>query len=451
MDWKYGLVAVLIVAALCGIGWWWWNHIHPPGPDCLMLSHEKTSGIDFSFTIDKVKSLQATLGLTDKDVRDFDDLLKDYGAKYETICKDYSVLHVVTSAEYNCRRDNMDKTLDSIRALREVLGKSSGDAANASAKKYVESILDAAHGSFTSGCGASLRIDPNKIHISREINHTITVSNVGNRDVMFGVTGIPQCLLPDPRTGGLRQGESRNITLWRTYYAVPSDSFTFTIDDNFNSHIPVEVTGANNLPSLKALAADLKSRIGHTPTLQDALIFINAKDQKPSAGAYVTAAAILSSAGNSDGALSAVQVAEHINPQIKSEAGIQLETGILQLSIGDSLGALVRLHTAESASDSRIANTARWYSGITLLKSGQTNEAASYICGDKGPAFPDQEMTAPVAGTAIRDLELARTSKDCQARVARIRPDIRIVPNGEILTGHWPKERSPVKHEPIVD
>ncbi len=154
MDWKFGLVAVLILAALCGIGWWWWNHIHPPGPDCLMLSHEKTSGINFSFTIDKVKSLQATLGLTDKDVRDFDDLLKDYGAKYETICKDYSVLHVVTSGEYNCRRDNMDKTLDSIRALREVLGKSSGDVANASAKKYIESILDAAHGSFMSGCGA---------------------------------------------------------------------------------------------------------------------------------------------------------------------------------------------------------------------------------------------------------------------------------------------------------
>jgi hypothetical protein len=431
--WKFGLVAVLILTALCGIGWWWWNHIHPPGPDCLMLSHEKTSGIDFSFTIDKVKFLQATLGLTDKDIRDFDDLLKDYGAKYETICKDYSVLHVVTSGEYNCRRDNMDKTLDSIRALREVLGKSSGDVANATAKKYIESILDAVHGSFTSGCGASLRIDPNKIHISREASHTITVSNVGNRDVIFGVTGIPQCLLPDPRTGGLSRGESRNITLWRTYYAVPSDSFTFTIEDNFNSHIPVEVTGANNLPSPGAMASDLKSQIGRPPTLQDALTFINAKGRKPSAGTYITAAAILSSAGNYADALSAIQLAEGINPEIKSEAAIQLETGILQLASGDSPDALVRLRAAESSSDSRIANTARWYSGITFLKSGQTNEAASYICGDKGPAFPDLEMTAPVGARASHDLELARTSKDCQGKVARIGADIRRVPKGKML------------------
>ena len=164
MNWKVALVAVLMLASLSVIGWWWWNHIHPPGPDCLMLAHEKTSGIDFSFTVDKVKSLQATLGLTDKDVRDFDDLLRDYGAKYETSCRDYSTLHAITSAEYNCRRDNMDKTLDSIRALREVLGKTSRDATNTIAKKYIESILESAHNSFRSGCGASLRISPNPVH-----------------------------------------------------------------------------------------------------------------------------------------------------------------------------------------------------------------------------------------------------------------------------------------------
>ena len=229
----------------------------------MMLAHEKTSGIDFSFTIDKVKSLQATLGLTDKDVRDFDDLLKDYGAKYETNCRDYSALHVITGAEYNCRRDNMDKTLDSIRALREVFGKISGDATNDIAKKYIESILNSSHGGFKSGCGSSLRISPNKIHIASEVNHTVTLLNVGNRDVNFGVAGVPQCLLPDPRVGDLKQGTSVNITLWRTYYAVTSDSFTFTIDDNFDDHIPVEVSGAMNLPSPGALAASLENHIGH--------------------------------------------------------------------------------------------------------------------------------------------------------------------------------------------
>jgi len=404
-----------------------------------MLSHEKTSGIDFTFTIGKVRSLQATLGLTDKDVRDFDDLLKDYGAKYETICKDYSVLHTITNAEYNCRRDNMDKALDNIRALREVLGKSLGSPDSASAKKYIDSILDAAHGSFTSGCGASLRINPTRIRIAKEVSHTITISNVGNRNVMFGVAGVPECLLPDPRTGELNQGESRNITLWRTYYTVPSDSFTFTIDDNFNNHILIEVTGANKLPNPTAMASDLTNQLGHLPTLQDALTFIGAKDQR-TGGAYVTAAAILSSAGNSSDALNAIQMAEHINPQIKREAGIQLQSGVLQLATGDSSSALVRLRDAELSSDSRIADTARWYSGVTLLKSGQRNEAALYICGDKGPASPDQGMVLGLATSAIHDLERAQSSKDCRARVAKMSPDVRMAPN-EMYVTKPPPER----------
>ena len=397
---------------------------HGPGSDCLILSHEKTSGIDFSFTVDKIKSLQATLGLTDKDVRDFEDLLKDYGAKYETNCRDYAALHVITSAEYNCRRDNMDKTLDSIRAHREVLAKTSGDVANTIAKKYVDSILDSARSSFKGGCGVSLRISPNKILISKEVNHTITVLNVGNRDVNFGVTGIPQCLLPDPKVGELKQGTSINITLWRTFYPVPSDSFVFTVDDNFDDHIPVEVSGLTNLPSPETLASNLKKHVGRTLTREDALEFIDPKGREPSAGAYVTAAAILSSAGNSGAALQAIKTAERIDPRLSSDASIQFESGMLSYASGDSAQALVQLRTAESTSDLRIASTSRWLSGITLLKSGKTNEAASYICGDRGSAAPDPKIITPVGGDAIRDVERARTSADCAASVARIEPEI---------------------------
>jgi len=42
-------------------------------------------------------------------------------------------------------------------------------------------------------------------------------------------------------------------------------------------------------------------------------------------------------------------------------------------------------------------------------------------------------MTAPVAARAIHDLELARTSNDCQGKVAKIGTDIRMVPKGEML------------------
>jgi outer membrane protein OmpA-like peptidoglycan-associated protein len=426
MNWKLGLVAVLVLVSLGAIGWWWWNRTHGPGADCLMLAHEKTSGIDFSFTVDKVKSLQATLGLTDKDVRDFDDLLKDYGAKYETNCKDFSALHVITTAEYNCRRNNMDKTLDSVRALREVLGKTSGDATNVIAKNYIDSILGSSHSGFKNGCGASMRISPNKIHISKEVNHTLTLSNVGNRDINFAVSGVPECLLADPKVGGLKERDSVNITLWRTYYAVSSDSFTFTIDDNFDDHIPVEVSGAANLPSPRQLAENLRKRFGRTPTLKDVLGFVDPKNLEPSAGAFVTASAILSSAGNYGDALAAIKTAQSIDPRLRDEASIQLQSGALHFARGDSTVALEELRSAQSAADSRIADTSRWFSGITLLDSGKAKEAASYICGDRGSAVPDSEMIGPIAGSKIvADVEHARTSTDCAASVSRLRPDFR--------------------------
>jgi hypothetical protein len=54
------------------------------------------------------------------------------------------------------------------------------------------------------------------------------------------------------------------------------------------------------------------------------------------------------------------------------------------------------------------------------------NEAASYICGDKGSAVPEKGVITSVADNAVRDVERARTSKDCVANVARLRPDFRM-------------------------
>ncbi len=404
MNWKFGALAILFLVILSVIGWWWWTHTHGPGSECNTLAHEKTSGIDFSFTVDKVKSLQATLGLADKDVRDFDDLLRDYGAKYETICKDYSVLHVVTSAEYNCRRDNMDKTLDNVRALREVLGKSSSETTNNIAKQYITSVLDAAHAGFKSGCGASLQINPSKIRISHEIFHAFTILNIGNRIVRFGVSDLPQCLLPDPKGGELKQGDSVNVMLWRTYYGVPSDSFTFTVYDNFGNRLPVEVSGARTLPVPNEIAKKLKSDLGRTPTLEDALNFIEPDTgvvsgltgkgrRRDTAGIYVTAAAILYGAGNSAGALEAIKTAESRDP---TNHNITLQVGLLRLTSGDPSGALAQFHTAESDPDPRVANSSRWLSGVALSQTNNWDTAATYLCGTRGPANPDPAIAGLV-------------------------------------------------------
>jgi tetratricopeptide (TPR) repeat protein len=133
----------------------------------------------------------------------------------------------------------------------------------------------------------------------------------------------------------------------------------------------------------------------------------------------------LSSAGNYGDALAAIKTAQRIDPRLSDEAAIQLQSGVLYLARGDSTGALEKLRSAESASDSRIADTSRWCSGITLLHSGKAKEAASYICGDRGSATPDLEMIGPIAGSKLfADVEHARTSTDCAARLSRLQPDL---------------------------
>ena len=103
-------------------------------------------------------------------------------------------------------------------------------------------------------------------------------------------------------------------------------------------------------------------------------------------------------------ALPAIKMAERIDPRLSNDASIQFESGMLSYASGDSAEALVQLRSAESASDLRIASTSRWFSGITLLKSGKTNEAASYICGHRGSAAPDPAIITSVGDGAIRDV-----------------------------------------------
>jgi hypothetical protein len=389
MNWKVGLLSVFVIAVGALI-WWRINQ----GQDCSALSRQRTAGIDFALTINKVKSIQSTLGVTDKDVKELDDLLRDYEAKYENICRDYSKLHVITAGEYNCRRDNMDRTLDNVRALREVLDKTSENTTNELAKKYISSILDASRTGFKNGCGATLRISPDKFRIAKEINHVITVINIGNREVNFGVTQVPQCLLPDPRTGKIEAGESRDITLWRTYYPVLSDSFTLMIDDNFDNHHPVEVSGATNLPTPQELGAEIRSTLKRVPTLEDAIHFVmsnskkttGAADQNIPGGAYVTAAAILAGAGNLKDSAKAFEIAEKTDPMIGYSPSIQFERGVVSASLGEYQSALNLFYMAQIGDDWKLASKSRFFYGLALVQDGKPSEAATYFCGLRGPA-----------------------------------------------------------------
>ena len=66
----------------------------------------------------------------------------------------------------------------------------------------------------------------------------------------------------------------------------------------FDDHIPVEVSGAANLPSPRVLAENLKKKLRkRTPQrLKDVLGFAGPEEPRTSAGAFLTVSAILSSA-----------------------------------------------------------------------------------------------------------------------------------------------------------
>src|SRR5262249_28106324 len=105
------LILVVIVLLAAGGLLWYLLHRHE---DCAFSGWRQSVGVDIDVAVGDLDAIKSKVGITDQQTRDFDALLRDFAAKYDTDCMDYTKGRM-NQAEYVCRRGKMEKTLDQVR------------------------------------------------------------------------------------------------------------------------------------------------------------------------------------------------------------------------------------------------------------------------------------------------------------------------------------------------
>jgi hypothetical protein len=269
-------LAALVAAAGAGIYFW----LHRPSEDCAFSGWSRTVGIEVEAQVQNVKAVQTKVGLTDAQVRDYDQLLKDYALKYDTACRDVNAKRLKPE-EYACMRGNMEKVLDDVRKFNQAVEAAKSIADPAAQKAIVEDSLARLHAADSSnyrmGCISSFDINPKRLDFTGSIpERSIFITNRGNRDLTFSVDGYPAGFDPKPSGGKIQPGDTAPVVLLRTIVPVPDTRpLNFSVRTNFQDVQEVEIgIDENNAHLWKTLGAPLASR-ATSPTMDDALKVVN--------------------------------------------------------------------------------------------------------------------------------------------------------------------------------
>jgi hypothetical protein len=94
--WKVLLGFLLVVCVSVGAYYLVFRH----NDRCEFLGWNRQFGVDADSTVAKLDGLKTKLNISASQVRELDDLLKDYGAKFETSCRDLKA-GTINNDEYN--------------------------------------------------------------------------------------------------------------------------------------------------------------------------------------------------------------------------------------------------------------------------------------------------------------------------------------------------------------
>ena len=299
-DWRVVGAVVAILAAV-GLAIWF---IRPDPPPCQTSEYSRLVGVGVDVQLEQLKALQGKLGLTDAQVKGFDVLLRDYAAKYDAACQDVTA-KLITVPQYQCQRQKMDQSLDAARRMQQAV-----EAATTSSNPEVQravleqagaDLRSSAQAGYTNGCIASIEVTPLQLAFKgQQTLQAFKLLNLSANPLTFGVTNYPDGFAPDPDSGSIAAGESRNVLIRRTLDPVPQTRpLQANIKISYHRDITVEfVLDDQNAQLWPSIGKAFDST---TPTVVDALAVIDKTlptDIKPTdASRYVLAATALTAAG----------------------------------------------------------------------------------------------------------------------------------------------------------
>lgn len=379
--------AVVLVAALL-IFW-----VLRRQEDCSFSGWKRTVGVELEAQVKDLEAVKSKLGITDSQVREFDQLLRDYALKYDAACRDVSAVPPrMSQDQYKCVRQNMDRVLDDIRQFVQAVEAAKGLADPGTQRDIVlKSLGDlrAAHEArYRSGCASALDVNPKSLKFApRDSERSIKIANRGNNDVTYSVDGWPDGFHPTPTSGRIMRGDTAVVSLMRTILPVPDTPrpLTFHIRSNFQDDVVVEVSvDAQNASLWPVLGEQLRARTkpDATPTVQDALQVVDGSLQDPGAvpegTRYMLASTLLFEIRENSEASKALEQARQKNPGLTNEPPTLMLAGLLAHRRGDADGALRYFADAKQAAGASNATSTPVYdllSGAILLDRGDSARA----------------------------------------------------------------------------
>jgi hypothetical protein len=300
----YTLVGTLGAVVLLAIVW-----IYVPRPtvtpDCSFSGWQRTVGVELSTQVDQLKAVKSTLGLSDSQVANYDNLMKDFALKYDAACSDAKATRI-SREEYACLRRNMDQTLDEVRRFNEMVKSVDSLKDQTATKEAVNRILEdfgaASKSSFRAGCASAFGADPKTLRFLGLVpERSLQVVNRGNNPFTFAVEDYPRGFEPKPSAGQLQPGAAATVALFRTIDPLPSTRpLTFYIRTSFNDAVRIEIeVDAQNAALWTGLAQQLAS--SGQISVDHALRIVDASTEPASIAAngdrYAIASAVLATAG----------------------------------------------------------------------------------------------------------------------------------------------------------
>jgi len=343
MNAKTVIASLVLVLALGAAAYFLWLR----GEDCSFSSKKRSLGIDLEAGLSDVKAIKGKVGITDEQVKDYDDLGKDLAQKYDMLCQDHKQKRV-NDAEYSCRRKNMDEILDSLRSFL-IKAKVAGGLADPAAQKEIAlkalgDLEELEKKGYGAGCTSAMNVSPKSVSfVGRTFQQIVHVSNSGNNAFHFSVVDLPQGFVSEPFSADVSVGQTVTVGIVRAAQPIPNNSpVSFRLLDNYMDEVPVQLEfDKQNAALYEALAESLKTlsaQENRASTVEDALKVVD--DSVAASGSwksvpnsdslrYFLAAGVLSRAGNMAAAHSALDTATAKNPSLDQQPATYILRGIV--------------------------------------------------------------------------------------------------------------------------
>jgi hypothetical protein len=385
------LAAAFVVVAVAGILVYWLHRVPQP-PDCSFSGWKRAVGVELDAQVKDLDAIKAKIGIGDSQVRDYDTLMKNYALKYDAACQDVRAQPSrMTQAEYTCLRRNMDKVLDQLQSFVHAVEAAKSVTDATTQREIILRSLDdlqaASLAGYRSGCASAMDVNPKKLSFTGNIpERSVQITNAGNSDFNYSITGLPEAFDPKPITGSVAKGTSVSVAILRTILPVPVPPIKFRIHTNLQDDAEVEISlDAANLAiwqNLSEQARKSAAQKGALVSMQDALEAVNSAidpTSRPSEpDQLVLASNVLFELHADSEAQKALDLAVSRDPQLAKRPATLILAGLIANRRDNSDQALrffTRVASSDSPNEATEKGLSDLFAGSVMFAKGNTHQA----------------------------------------------------------------------------